>query len=262
MELNEIRAQIDEINREMLDLFEKRMRLSAQVASYKKEHDLPVFVPAREVAILNSMRQKASPELQDYDVKFFQSLLQISREYQSDLLSLTEVSCPLPSEIHTDRLILKPLNRLAAPAVFSLTSDPEVARYMRFPVHTKVEQAEALIDEMTSGCNLSFLVLKKNAEFIGLFSFMPDPEKPNEIGLRIFLGREHWGNGYCSELNEMAKDFAQKFFRATCLRAHVVSKNTASCHVLEKGGFICEKEYTFPDLEGALRVYRYDIVSE
>lgn len=47
MDLKELRAQIDDIDDELVKLFCKRMDIAAQVADYKKENGLPIFVPAR-----------------------------------------------------------------------------------------------------------------------------------------------------------------------------------------------------------------------
>ena len=57
MELNEIRLEIDRINREMQTLFEERMKLCGQVAQYKGAHGMEIFVPAREEAILDAVRR-------------------------------------------------------------------------------------------------------------------------------------------------------------------------------------------------------------
>ena len=42
MELDELRQQINEIDDEMLELFLRRMDISESIASYKKEHGLPM----------------------------------------------------------------------------------------------------------------------------------------------------------------------------------------------------------------------------
>ena len=45
MNLEEIRTEIDALDKELLALFERRMDLCRDVALYKKEHNLPVFQP-------------------------------------------------------------------------------------------------------------------------------------------------------------------------------------------------------------------------
>ena len=58
MELNELRKQINQIDDEILDLFLRRMEVAGQVASYKREHDLPIYQPQREREILESVSNK------------------------------------------------------------------------------------------------------------------------------------------------------------------------------------------------------------
>ena len=59
MDITELRGEIDKIDDELLKLFCARMEISAQVADYKRERNLPIFVPAREREILQAVGQKA-----------------------------------------------------------------------------------------------------------------------------------------------------------------------------------------------------------
>ena len=83
MDLHEIREEIDKIDDSLVQLFCQRMALSAQVADYKKEHNLPIFVPARERAILQSVAEKAGPEFANYSRVLYSMLFELSRSYQS-----------------------------------------------------------------------------------------------------------------------------------------------------------------------------------
>ena len=42
------------------------------------------------------------------------------------------------------QLLLRPLTEDDIPTIFSLTSDPEVARFMRFSTHESIQEAEDL----------------------------------------------------------------------------------------------------------------------
>ncbi len=83
MDLSEIRKDIDQIDDELVRLFCARMNLSAQVADYKKANNLPIFVPARERAILQSVAEKAGPEMANYTRVLYSMLFELSRSYQS-----------------------------------------------------------------------------------------------------------------------------------------------------------------------------------
>ena len=83
MELKEYREQINEIDQELVRLFVARMRLSEKVAEYKKEHNLPIYVPAREREILQDVAEKAGPDMANYTRVLYSMLFELSRSYQS-----------------------------------------------------------------------------------------------------------------------------------------------------------------------------------
>ncbi|SBS68284.1 bifunctional chorismate mutase/prephenate dehydrogenase [Vibrio atlanticus] len=59
VELNELRDQIDAVDKQMLDLLAQRLALVKKVGEVKSEHGLPIYVPEREAAMLASRRQEA-----------------------------------------------------------------------------------------------------------------------------------------------------------------------------------------------------------
>ena len=83
MELKDYRNQIDAIDNELVRLFVARMNLSAQVANYKKEHNLPIYVPTREREILLDVAEKAGPDMSTYTRVLYSMLFELSRSYQS-----------------------------------------------------------------------------------------------------------------------------------------------------------------------------------
>ena len=83
MELKDYRNQIDAIDDELVRLFVARMNLSAQVANYKKEHNLPIYVPTREREILLDVAEKAGPDMSTYTRVLYSMLFELSRSYQS-----------------------------------------------------------------------------------------------------------------------------------------------------------------------------------
>ena len=87
MELRDMREQIDEIDDELVRLFAKRMAISAQVAEYKKEHKMPIYVPTREREILQEVAKKAGPDMANYSRVLYSLIFELSRSYQSKLNS-------------------------------------------------------------------------------------------------------------------------------------------------------------------------------
>ena len=83
MDLNELRQEIDRIDQELVRLFVERMGISAQVADYKRDNNLPIFHPGRERAILQKVAEMAGPEMDNYTRVLYSMLFELSRSYQS-----------------------------------------------------------------------------------------------------------------------------------------------------------------------------------
>lgn len=85
--LEEIRKEISAVDKQMSELFEKRMHLSSEVLEYKKECGLPIFDPERESKILASAVENLSDAtLKEYCLAFYKALMDVSKQYQQDLL--------------------------------------------------------------------------------------------------------------------------------------------------------------------------------
>lgn len=84
MELSELRQQIDAIDKELTDLFLKRMVCSAAVGAYKRERGLPVYVPEREQAIIEKLSNEVPAQLQPYVAQLYEKIFALSRAYQNE----------------------------------------------------------------------------------------------------------------------------------------------------------------------------------
>lgn len=83
MDLKELRQEIDQIDDQLVRLFCQRMEVSARIADYKKENDLPIFVPTREQEKLLDVAQQAGPDMEVYTKVLYSMLFELSRGYQS-----------------------------------------------------------------------------------------------------------------------------------------------------------------------------------
>ncbi len=83
MDIQELRNQIDAIDDQLVTLFAQRMAVSAKIADYKKENNLPIFVPAREREKLQDVAEKAGDEMANYTRVLYSMLFELSRSYQS-----------------------------------------------------------------------------------------------------------------------------------------------------------------------------------
>lgn len=85
--LEESRAAIDRIDRELVKLFCERMNVSADVAEYKRSVGKAVTDTARERALLCKISELAGPEMEEYARTLYASILSISKAYQHERLN-------------------------------------------------------------------------------------------------------------------------------------------------------------------------------
>lgn len=87
MDLEQSRMKIDQIDREITRLFEERLQAASEVAAYKKEHGLPIFDSKREKQVLDkNVEYLQDSALEDQLRSFYQSLMDITKSYEKDLL--------------------------------------------------------------------------------------------------------------------------------------------------------------------------------
>ncbi len=82
MELKELRDQIDSIDRELVELFKRRMNVSASVAEYKRQNNMQVLDASRERALLNKISELSGEEFEEYSRVLYSTILDLSRSYQ------------------------------------------------------------------------------------------------------------------------------------------------------------------------------------
>jgi len=92
MDLQELRTKIDQIDDELIGLFQKRMDLSIDVARYKKQHGISVHDPVREQEILDHLSSKVNKGRESAIVALYTLLFELSRNEQEKILEAnTEV---------------------------------------------------------------------------------------------------------------------------------------------------------------------------
>ncbi|MBQ3888779.1 MAG: iron-containing alcohol dehydrogenase, partial [Clostridia bacterium] len=84
--LDEVRREINAVDREMAALFVRRMEAARAVAAYKKEHGLPVRDAEREKVVLaQGAAAVENEELRPYYLQFLQEEMALSRRFQERL---------------------------------------------------------------------------------------------------------------------------------------------------------------------------------
>ena len=85
--LEELRQSIDQIDRELVRLFEQRMAVTREVGEYKQQVGLPVLDAAREREVLaKKINLISNPDLQADVVQLYENIMAISRRQQRSLV--------------------------------------------------------------------------------------------------------------------------------------------------------------------------------
>lgn len=86
--LQELREQLDQIDHQMVQLYEERMNICEQVGQYKIGAGKKVFDKQREQEKLQSVAEKVSTEFQKKGIQeLYQQLMSMSRQLQYKLLA-------------------------------------------------------------------------------------------------------------------------------------------------------------------------------
>lgn len=81
--LDDLRRDIDEVDREILQLVARRMQLVLQVGDYKRKHELSVYDPERERRMLERLcNSSPAPLTAESARRIFERLIDESRSLE------------------------------------------------------------------------------------------------------------------------------------------------------------------------------------
>ena len=88
IDLTKSRESIDRIDKQIVELFEERMKVAGDVAEYKRNTGKKVFDPEREAQKLETLGKMASTVFNERAIQeLFSQIMSISRKYQYSLLT-------------------------------------------------------------------------------------------------------------------------------------------------------------------------------
>jgi RimJ/RimL family protein N-acetyltransferase len=162
--------------------------------------------------------------------------------------------------IETERLVMRRPRAGDAHAIFTrYASDPEATRYMAWPTSRSVDVTVAFVrfcDALwtrwpQAGPMLVFA--RDGVTLLGGAGIVNDDAVTAQAG--YILARDAWGRGYATEAL-LASVEAARAAGLRRLEASVHVDHAASCHVLEKAGFVREgvragRPTDFPNLPPA-----------
>lgn len=82
--LEELREEIDNVDREIVKLFERRMEIVLEVAKYKTDNNLPILNISREEEVIKqNTKYLKNADLSNYLREFYINLMNLSKNYQN-----------------------------------------------------------------------------------------------------------------------------------------------------------------------------------
>ncbi len=92
-DIKELRAEINEIDEQIVELFTRRMEVSKGVALYKQSKGLPIFDPARERERLTDVAELAGEEYESYTRVLYALVMELSKNLQQKVLHPSSGLC-------------------------------------------------------------------------------------------------------------------------------------------------------------------------
>ncbi len=117
MDLQQLRGQINEIDEQILKLFEQRMNIASQVADYKIKNGLPVFQSSREQEIIDKVRSNVPEGLENGAEVLYNTIMDISKSQQYQELH------PESAAIDYEPFDFSMVNKIACPGTYGSYSE-------------------------------------------------------------------------------------------------------------------------------------------
>ena len=274
MDIQQLRQEIDEIDQELVNLFIKRMNLSAQVADYKKENHLPIYVPAREREILRSVGEQSGQELSQYTKTLYSVIFELSRSYQArrnnsatalyktvcDALESTPQQFP-KSAVVACQGVEGAYSQIACEKIFH---DPYIRFYKTFEdVFTAIEEGQCQygilpIENSTAGSvnKVYDLMAKYNSSIVRTFRLKVDHNLLVNPGTALENIREIYSHeqalNQCSAFLRTLTDVKLVAVENTAVAAEMVAKSGRT-DVAAISSRSCAQLYGLKNLKSAIQ---------
>jgi RimJ/RimL family protein N-acetyltransferase len=144
--------------------------------------------------------------------------------------------------LETARLLLRPLTIADEDDVFAYQSDPEIVRYIPWPVRTREQVREALHRFAGNGTVLA-IVERTSGRVVGQMnlSIESDVDRHGEFG--YVVGRAYARRGFAYEASVRLLDHAFETLDLHRVSARIDTRNLASAALAEKLGLRREAEF-------------------
>lgn len=164
MDIKDLRQQINDIDKELTELFNKRMNVSLEVAKYKIENNMPVLDKARERDVLERVASASASDVEAYIRMLYSDIFNFSRSYQHRIIN---GDCPLTEKIKnvvdTNPKLFPENVKVACQGVEGAYSQHACDRIFRYPVISYFENWSGVFESVTNGeCDYGILPIENS----------------------------------------------------------------------------------------------------
>ena len=138
--------------------------------------------------------------------------------------------------IHTERLILVPIDMKYSNDLFHIWNDFEVIKYTYMTKIQTLSECTERIELLKNRTNPHFInnfIVTLEDKAIGVIGFPIQKTDPFECRLYYYYGRKYWGKGYATEAAKHLQAYIFTQYPHAIITADAVSINQASIQVLK-----------------------------
>ena len=166
MELNldSLREDINETDKQIVELFKHRMNIASSVAEYKRAHNLPVLDAARERNLLTRISELAGDEFDIYARTLYNTMLDVSRAYQySKLNSVSEMYGLIENALKSTPKVFPSRAHVACQGVEGAYSQIAAGKFFELPYISYYPSFDSVFDAIEKGeCRYGVLPIENS----------------------------------------------------------------------------------------------------
>lgn len=151
------------------------------------------------------------------------------------------------TEIETERIRLRLIDRSDLDSIHTLHSLPETDKYNALGIPNSIEETKAIIEPWIKENrseeikNYTFAIdNKSNGKFMGLFGLKIGHQKYKRAEVWYKIHSDYWKKGYATEALKAIIDFGFDALKLHRIEAGCAVENIGSIKVLEKSGMLRE----------------------
>lgn len=164
MSIENLRNEIDSIDKELVELFNRRMETVRKVAEYKKETGAPLYDAQRERELIAKAAERSSEDTELYTRVLFSTLTNLSRSYQSRFLSGDKTLSETISEaVNSTEKLFPERAMVACQGVEGAYSQKACEKLFKLPQIMYMGNFESIFKAVDSGlCRYGILPLENS----------------------------------------------------------------------------------------------------